>query len=174
MADEGKKKYTSNELQRWLFEKASKASSPAIARKIVISNDQRGRSITMLNRLYFFRYNPKGRYTLPQYDKFPLCIPIERYSDGFLGLNLHYLPGAARERLLKMVLITQDIVEGADVTVMRVNYEMVQNVRRLNTLATPCIHRYLFSHVRSRFIEVYPSEYEMAIQLPTEDWVFNQ
>jgi hypothetical protein len=173
MADEGKKKYNADELQRWLIEKAEQAKSPDIARKTILSNEQRGRSTTILGRLYFFKYSPIGRYTLPKYDRFPMCVPIERYNNGFLGLNLHYLPAGSRLSLIQMMLSTRNAFETSDVTVMKINYQMIKAINKLNTLATPCIHRYVFNQVRSKFIEIYPSEYDKAIQLPVEDWVFN-
>ena len=43
-------------------------------------------------RLNMFFYDPKFKKTLPYYDTFPLVLPLEPYSDGFLGINLHYLP----------------------------------------------------------------------------------
>lgn len=174
MADEGKKKYTSDELQRWLFEKATEAKTANIARKIVLSNDQRGRSVTILGRMYFFKYNPLGRYTLSKYDKFPMCIPIQRYANGFLGLNLHYIPQGSRMTLIEMLLKTRNTFEMTDSTVMQVNYDMIKSFNKLSNLAGPCVHRYVFTQVRSRFIEIYPSEYDKAVQLPVEDWVFNQ
>ena len=175
MADEGKRKYTSAEMQRWLFEKAAEARKPDISRKIVLSNDQRGRSTTMLGRMYFFKYIPIGRYTLPKYDKFPMCVPIERYNNGFLGLNLHYLSGGARSELLNLILETKNAYELSDITVIKLNYQKIKAMgNTLESLAIPCVHRYVFNQVRSRFIEIYPSEYELAIQLPVEDWVFNQ
>ena len=42
--------------------------------------------------MFLFFYNPKLKDKLPYYDRFPLVIPLERYADGFLGINLHYLP----------------------------------------------------------------------------------
>ena len=51
-------------------------------------------------RLNMFTYNPKHRKTLPYYDTFPLVLPIEKYPDGFLGINLHYLDIRTRIRLL--------------------------------------------------------------------------
>ena len=43
-------------------------------------------------RLNMFVYAPKFARKLPYYDTFPLVLPLENYSDGFLGINLHYLP----------------------------------------------------------------------------------
>ena len=41
--------------------------------------------------LYFYIYDAKYKDVLPIWDRLPLTIPIQMYSDGFLGLNLHYL-----------------------------------------------------------------------------------
>lgn len=174
MADEGKKKYTSAEMQKWLFEKAAQTKDPKTVRKIVMSNDMRGRSTAMLGRMYFFKYNPIGRYTLPKYDKFPMVIPIERYSNGFLGINLHYLNAGSRSALLAMLLRFKSEAVIDDQTKIMVDYDMLKAFSSLEQLAMPCVHRYVFTQVRSRFIEVYPSEFDIAIQLPVEDWVFNQ
>ena len=46
--------------------------------------------------LNMFIYDPKLKNKLPYYDTFPLVLPIERYRDGFLGINFHYLPYALR------------------------------------------------------------------------------
>ena len=51
-------------------------------------------------RLNMFFYDPKYKKTLPYYDTFPLVLPLERYDDGFLGINLHYLTMKLRIRLL--------------------------------------------------------------------------
>ena len=45
----------------------------------------------MIGNMYMFRYEPKLKESLPYYDRFPIVFPIEPYSDGFLGLNFHYL-----------------------------------------------------------------------------------
>lgn len=174
MDSEKTRKVTSDQMQRWLFEKAAAAKTPNIARKDVLANEQRGRSTTMLGRLYFFKYDPIGKYTLPKYDKFPMCVPIERRKNGFLGLNMHYIGVDARKSLLEMLLSTRNAFELTDQTVIKTNYQMIKAVNKMSQLAMPCLHQYVFAQVRSRFIEVYPSEYDMAMQLPVEDWVFNQ
>jgi hypothetical protein len=169
-----KKKYTSEEMQKWLFEKAAAAKDPRTARKLAMSNEERGRAFTVIGKLYLFKYNPVGRYTLPKYDKLPLCVPIERYNNGFLGLNLHYIGAAQRAALLEILLQTRSEAVISDKTIMQVNYQRLLTNSKVEQLAMPCVHRYLFSQVRSKFIEIYPSEYDLAVQLPVEDWVFNQ
>ena len=47
----------------------------------------------------------KLKNKLPYYDRFPLTLPIEQYSDGFLGINLHYLSILMRIRLLDRLMI---------------------------------------------------------------------
>lgn len=174
MADEGKLKYTSDELSKWLIEKAAQAKNPSIARRIIANDDQRGRSTAMLGRMYFFRYEPKFGDRMTQYDKFPMCIPIKRYGNGFLGLNLHYLPAGSRARLIEMLLVYKSEATVTEKTRLNINYDTLLTSNALEKYSKPCVHRYLWSQCRSRFIEIYPAEFDKAIQLPVEEWVFNQ
>lgn len=167
-------KYTSDELATWLIEKAEKTTRPDIARKYIMSIDQRGRDTTMVGKLYFFKYDPKGRATLPKYDKFPMCFPIERYGNGFLGLNLHYLDGGTREGFLNRLMAFKITRYTDDRARLRLSYDLIKSTPVINQLAPECIKRYLFTNVRSRFIEIYPEEYDKAIQLPVANWVFNR
>jgi hypothetical protein len=53
-----------------------------------------------IGKMYSFVYDPKTKEQLPYYDIYPLVFPIEYYNDGFLGINLHYLPPVLRARLM--------------------------------------------------------------------------
>lgn len=173
MADEGKQKYSSSELSKWFIEKAEEAKSATTARKIIASNDQRGRSTAMVGRMYFFRYAPKYGDRMTKFDRFPMCIPIERYGNGFLGLNLHYLPAGGRSKLLEMLLVYKSEALIGEKTRLMIDYDMLHTSAALEKYSIPCVHRYLWSQCRSRFIEIYPPEFDKAIQLPIEDWVYN-
>ena len=192
-------KYTSKELQSWLFDKALEASSPAMkkralqqeldasqlgnktsskppassagARKILLAPSQRHMASPIVGKLYFFKYDPKGKSYLPKYDRFPMAFAIEQYQDGFLGINLHYLDPYFREIILKQLMRFE---KGGKDPRLNINYDVINGNTRLRNLAKVCIKRYLYSHCKSKFIEVYPSEYEKAIQLPVEDWVFKR
>ena len=166
-------KYSSKDLQKWLFEKALNAAGPQ-ARQILIRNDQRGRDDAMIGRLYFFKYDPKGKQTLPKYDKFPMVFPIEQYQDGFLGLNLHYLTIKERQALLGILVKFKNNQKMDETTRLKLSYDLLEGSKKLNSLARPCVKRYLFNHCRSQFIEIYIDEFDKAIQLPVEDWVFNR
>lgn len=174
MADTEKQKYTSAELSKWLIEKAENTRNPVTARRILVSNDQRGRSTVLMGRMFFYRYSPKDGDRMTKYDRFPMCIPIKRLGNGFLGLNLHYLDVGSRERLIELLLVYRSEALISDKTRMMVDYDLIMADRRMANLAEPCVHRYLWSQCRSRFIEIYPSEFDKAIQLPVENWVFNQ
>lgn len=167
------KRYSSVDLQKWLIEKASGAS-PALARKYISSNDQRGRDSTIIGKLYFFRYDPKTKDKLWKYDKFPMVFPIEKYSDGFLGLNLHYVDYSTRQALISKLLEYRNNDYMDKRTKLKLSYELIVSISKLEKLAKPCVKRYLFSHCKSRFIEIYPEEYDKAIQLPVEEWVYKR
>ena len=82
----------------------SKASSAAGYRRNIVGNADRARDTTVIGKMFFFWYDPKHKKTLPVYDRFPLVFPIERYTDGFLGLNLHYLSWGERSVLLNKLM----------------------------------------------------------------------
>ena len=83
----------------WLKQNANKLNrvSPI---KLMQDNENTTRTMQM-GKMYMFFYDPKHKATLPYYDRFPLVIPIERYPDGFLGLNMHYLAPKLRLSLLE-------------------------------------------------------------------------
>ena len=166
-------KYSQRDLHQWLVSKALEASGPH-ARRVIRANDERSRDNTIIGRLYFFAYDPKWKDKLSKYDKFPMVFPIELYGDGFLGLNLHYLGVAERQRLLGKLMDYANNDKMNKNTKLKLSYDLIQSTRSLNTLARPCIKRYLFSHCRSRFIQIYANEFDKAIQLPVADWVFNR
>jgi hypothetical protein len=55
-------------------------------------------------------------------------------------------------------------------TRLRLSYDLLAGTKAMK-LAQPCIKRYLYSHVRSQFIEVTADEWEKAIALPVEMFV---
>jgi hypothetical protein len=166
-------KYTSKDLQKWLFDKALEAAAPK-ARKLLLASDQRGREDALIGKLYFFKYDPKGKAYLPKYDRFPMAFPIESYQNGFLGLNLHYLNIGQRQALLGQLMKFKNNEKMDETTKLKLSYDLIQGSKRLHSLAIPCVKRYLFTHCRSQFIEINVDEFDKAIQLPVEDWVFKR
>ena len=98
-------------------------------------------------RLNMFFYDPKWKKKLPYYDTFPLVMPLEKYSDGFLGINLHYLPIGLRIQLLDSLVDFSNNVKFDESTYLRITYAKVKAIKE----AHPTIKRYLAGHVKSNF-----------------------
>jgi hypothetical protein len=82
---------------QWFRDKIKEFGTPTSADLI---RDGKKTVTPTFGLLNMFVYDPKGKKELPYYDTFPLLLPIEKYSNGFLGINLHYLPIPLRIRLL--------------------------------------------------------------------------
>lgn len=125
----------------------------------------------MIGHMYFYIYDPKWKKILPYYDVFPLVIPIEYYPDGFLGMNLHYLPYILRAKLLDHLFSLEHshVVNGKPEKYMAVSYGILKSLSNTPYFA-PTIKRYLYSHVKSPFAEVLSDEWENAAFLPVEQF----
>jgi hypothetical protein len=150
-----------------------KARTAAGYRRNIVSNAERGRSDAVIGRMYFFYYDAKNKDKLPMWDRFPLVLPIERYGNGFLGLNLHYLGTDGRQALLTQLLKYRNNNKMNETTKLRLSYDLLQSTKA-SKLAEPCIKRYLFSQVRSQFVEVTADEWDRAIELPVQQFVYKK
>lgn len=127
---------------------------------------KRLKSVPMFGKLYMYKYWPKHIDKLPYHDRFPAVFPFERADGGFLGLNLHYLPPDMRAGLMDMLYTTAE-TELDDATKINISYELLKSFSTFN-LVKPCIKRYLFSQVKSRFVEIKATEWDIALFLPLE------
>ena len=127
-------------------------------------------SINSIGKMYCFLYDAKHKDTLPYWDKFPLIFPVNFYSDGFLGLNLHYLPRVHRAMLMNQLYQTANNDKMDKTTKLKISYEMLSKAARFK-LFEPCIKRYLFSQVESKFMLIRPQNWDMALMLPSEQFV---
>lgn len=150
-----------------------KARSAAGYRKNLVSSDERGRDNAIIGKMYFFAYDPKMKKTLPMYDRFPLVFPIEPYNNGFLGLNLHYLNPGERAWLLNKLKDFRNNNKFNATTKLKLSYDLLSSTKKLASVSRPCVKRYLFSHVRSKFIEMTPEEWDKAIGLPVAQFEYN-
>jgi hypothetical protein len=115
-------------------------------------------------KLNMFFYNPKFKKKLPYYDTFPLVLPLETYSDGFLGLNLHYLPIPLRIKLLDRLVDYSNNTQFDESTRLIVNYSKLKKIK----LIQPTIHKYLAGHVQSQFRRIDADEFTVATLLPVQ------
>lgn len=123
-----------------------------------------------IGSMYLFSYDPKTKKTLPYYDTYPLVFPIKMYGDGFLGLNLHYISPLMRAKLMNELYSTLTNKKNDQSTRIRVSYELLNATSRFRYFK-PCVKRYLFTHVKSRFMYISPDDWDKTIMMPTESFV---
>jgi hypothetical protein len=158
---------TRNPGRAWLLSKMNTLRTTPKDRMQIIKDRNAQRQKTMIGRFYFFFYSAKGHETLPYWDRFPLVIPLMRYHDGFLGLNLHYIPPKDRLILLQQLARFATGSLNDEHTRLRLSYPLLKAMH-MAYRATPCIKRYLFHQVQSRFIEIPVGEWDIAATLPLQ------
>ena len=122
-----------------------------------------------LGKLYCFYYDPKGKESVPYYDRCPMVLAIEKYNDGFLGLNLHYLPFNYRLAFLGKLLKFAVQGEPGEIDRLRVTYDILVASKRLKEFR-PCIKRYLAGHIQSKILAIQPNEWDVAAMLPLQQF----
>ena len=116
-------------------------------------------------KLNMFFYDPKFKKQLPYYDTFPLVLPLERYNDGFLGINFHYLPIPLRIKLLdRLVDYTNSGNFEETTTRMMVDYSKLKRIK----LIKPTIHKYLAGQTKTQFRRIDADEWTIAVLLPVQ------
>lgn len=156
-----------NAARTWL---RSKVKELAPSKAALMKDRERLRDSSIVGKMYFYYYDPKTKDKMEYYDRFPLVIPIETYPDGFLGLNLHYIHPKQRMILLDKLSNTASNKKLDANTRLRISYDYLKRASKAFE-ATPCIKRYLFGHVESRFLEISADEWDIAIILPVESFV---
>ena len=135
----------------------------------------RGRFTWGVMNMFF--YKPQGAAKLEYYDLFPLVIPFRKYTNGFVGINLHYLPFDLRIKLLSKAMVQMgqstgqaDIEEAAGEGVVGARGDKVllqwQRIKH-NETVIPIVRRYRAKNVMSKFMVIEPSEFIIAAMLPT-------
>jgi hypothetical protein len=117
--------------------------------------------------MYLFMYDPKHKKTLPYYDTVPLVLPFNTVPDGFLGINLHYLPYLSRFQLLgELSKLTLDkrITEESRI---QISWQILNSSSRYAP-ATACVKHYLYHHLQSRFLKINFNDWVTAAMLPVE------
>jgi hypothetical protein len=123
----------------------------------------------MIGKMYMFGYDPKTKKDLPYYDKFPLIFPFNRTPDGFMGINLHYLPYVLRAKLMDLLYNYVNDPKLDDKARLKITYSVL-NGAATHKYIKPCVKRYLTSHIRSKFINIVPVEWDIALFLPVSNF----
>ena len=124
----------------------------------------------LLGGMYMMLYDAKTKAKLPYYDKMPLIFPYRRVPGGFMGLNMHYLPLQLRAKLMDALYDTANNTSYDETTRLKISYKILDKAAKYKAFQ-PCLKRYLNSQVQSKFMYIYPSEWDIALFLPTERFV---
>ena len=109
----------------WLKANVRVLRNPVAISRGIIKETNRNVSRFVLGNLYFFHYSPKNAESLPYYDIFPLVLVLARYNDGFLGLNLHYLPIKMRALFLDKLLSYAIYNDEDEIKRIRITYDIL-------------------------------------------------
>lgn len=120
-----------------------------------------------VGQMYMYLYEAKTKDTLPYYDRFPLVFPFSKVKGGFYGLNMHYIPLQLRARLMDALYSTANNTKYDESTRLKISYSILDKAAKYKGFE-PCVKRYLTSQLRSKFMYIYPSEWDIALFLPTE------
>ena len=135
--------------------------------KTILQRSESLVSKSVLGKMYFYSYDPKWKNDLPWYDTFPLVFPIEKYENGFLGLNFHYLAQKHRAILMDQLKMFANNKKYDETTKLKLTYDMLKGFTKIKR-ARPTVHRYLSSKVKSQYVLVNADEWEVALFLPVE------
>jgi len=138
--------------------------------RVLAGNPDQLATRVLPGHLYMFLYDPKTKVDLPYYDRFPLVFPFRKTPDGFIGLNMHYLPYQLRIQLLDNLLVFANNQRFDETTRIKYSWALIDGVSKYKA-AQPCIKQYLSGHVRSQFRQVTSSDWATAMLLPVERFV---
>jgi hypothetical protein len=158
--------------RKWYRDTAQKSvkNGPINAGRVERELKDRGANTSAVGNMYFFAYEAKHAKTLPYYDKFPLIFPIGPAPKGFMGINMHYLPPILRAKLMDGLYdtITNDKYDTS--TKLDLSYKLLNSASKFREFK-PTIKHYLTAQTRSRFFYVNPVEWDIALFLPTANFV---
>ena len=111
--------------------------------------------------LNLFHYRPTTSEKLPYYDIFPLSLPVRKHTDGFTGLNFHYLSVPMRVRLLEIIA-----AGFGDETTQRMNVTY-SKIKRFSYVK-PTVRRYKAKAVGSLFLQIPLEDMLVGALLPVQ------
>jgi hypothetical protein len=146
---------------QWYKDKIKEFGTPS---SLDLLRDGKRDNKPFYGKLNMFIYDPKHKKILPYYDTFPLVLPIETYPDGFLGINMHYLPISLRIKLLDTLVDYSNNTKFDESTRIVANYSQLKNIK----LIKPTLHRYLAGQTKSQFRRIDADEFTIATLLPVQ------
>ncbi len=153
--------------RNWFRDTAESVSPRNVQPSAIIQEDKASlkRSVS-IGKMFLFNYLPKHADTLPYYDRFPLVFPFQKESSGFYGLNMHYLPHSYRAVLMDgLYSLTGSKI--SEQTTLKLSYDTLTSIARLKYFR-PCVKHYLNNQLKSRFLQIPATQWDIALFLPLE------
>jgi hypothetical protein len=150
----------------WLQNQMRDLKSPIKLAKEIAKEKSRQTGQFQMGGLYHFFYDPITKGDLPYYDIFPLVIPLKRDAEGFIGLNMHYLPPRYRAVFMDKLMNFAITNENDEPKRLRITYDILTASKNFKEFR-PCLKRYLNSQIKSKILTIQPPEWETALFLPT-------
>lgn len=156
---------------RWYQDQIRRLGLNSITQQSAFKSDL-GNFVTTVKtgEMLMFIYDPKTADALPYYDTVPVVMPFKRVSDGFYGLNFHYLPPLLRMKLLSQMLVLTDDKTISETTRLRLQWKLLNNVSRFPGVHA-CVKRYLYTQINSRLMRIHPADWKKTIMLPIDNFV---
>jgi hypothetical protein len=151
----------------WFRNIASEITSNRVTPNKMLADTSRMVPGVEPGKMYHFRYDPKLKQTLPYYDKFPLIFMVGPAQGGFYGINLHYLPFKLRAKLMDSLYTISSNRKFDESTQLALSYNVLSSASKFKYFK-PTFKHYLYNHVQSSFMLIHPTEWDIALMLPTQ------
>ena len=167
-------KEASKQSSAWFRKEVAAIGKQGFTAKRVIGNEWSNYASKIVpGKLYLYVYDAKHKDTLPYWDKFPLVFPFSILNDGFIGINMHYLPYEHRIKILNALIdIEKSKRTGRDKLIL--SWKLISKYGQFighRKWLTPCVHRYLTTHIKSNLREIPMEDWATAMMLPVEGFV---
>lgn len=120
--------------------------------------------------MYLFKYDPKTKDQLPYYDIYPLVLPFRKMENGFLGINLHYMPYGVRMFTLKQLDAFVNNRRMDETTRIRLSWRLLESSVKFET-ARACVKHYISEQMQTRLMKIPYPDWITASQLPVERFI---
>lgn len=164
------KGYTGKNSIDWFRRKAQMLSVRSDAMKeSIIGNADKKVSRVELGKMYLYEYDPKWKDKLPYWDRFPLIFVLNADNEGFLGLNLHYLGPTLRLAFFDKLNQFASDTRLTPKSKLAVQYKLISDLSKFPE-TQHCVKRYLWNHVKTRFMEIPATDWRNAVLLPLQSF----
>ena len=117
--------------------------------------------------MFSFSYDPKHAETLEYYDVFPMILVVSSTPSDFMGVNFHYLNPNDRAKFLDALQKYTTWDDATNSLIINISYPILMAKTELSYYK-PCFKMYLSSHVIGDVSPILPTEWDIAMFVPSE------